>query len=180
MAGLPDVRQSRFRRRNVVAAGVVSVLVIAVAGTWWASRSSAPPGDQRLYDSGWQLESASNEGRPVDVASSLSPVRWQFTIFMCDSDPNCSDTPAIVGENGCDSWNRPLILDDSTGRWDPDWGVYAPQRSCRSAIFDAITAFHRPASFTYRFVDDRLRLAAGGDAAVLTFRPVPRWWPSER
>lgn len=98
---------------------------------------------------------------------------------MCDSDPTCSDTPAIVGEDGCDAWNRPLALDDSAGRWDPDWGVFAPQRICEGAIFDAISAFHRPASFTYTFVDGRLRLAAGGDAAVLTFRPIPRWWPTE-
>lgn len=156
----------------------VVVLAIAVAGTWWASRGSAPPGDQRLYDSAWQLESASTDGQPVDVDITGTGARWQFTIFMCDSDPNCSETPAIVGEDGCDVWSRPLDLDDSSGRWDPDWGVSSPHRTCDSAIVDAIVAFHRPTSFTYTFVGDRLRLTAGGDA-MLTFRPIPLWWPSE-
>lgn len=179
IADIPADRRSRFRRRNVLPIAVVGVLVIVVAGTWWASRSSAPPGDPRLYDSAWQLESASTEGRHVDVDSSPTPVRWQFTVFMCDSDPNCSDTPAIVGDDGCQFMNRTLHFDDSMGRWDPDWGAYSPQYRCESAIFDAIMAFHRPASFTYTFVDDRLRLVAGGDAAVLTFRSIPHWWPSE-
>lgn len=157
----------------------VGVLVIAVAGTWWASRSSTPPGDQRLYDSAWQLESASTDRQPVDVDAGRAPVRWQFTIFMCDSDPNCSETPAILGEDGCDSWSRPLDLDDSSGRWDQRWGPSSSQRTCDASVVDAIVAFQRPTSFTYTFVDDRLRLTAGGDAAVLMFRPIPLWWPSE-
>ena len=151
------------RRTVVVALGVV-----LVAAVLWAVFR---PVDTRLYESIWELESATFEGSVVDIETNNAPVSWKFD-RLCDSGPGsgpgCTGEPSLTVGGGCGWISTPVVYDDRTVRWTGDAREIAP--GCVGEITSAVIAVGGSGSFEFGFDDDRLVVTAPDDSAQLVFR----------
>ena len=151
-------------RRSV---GVALGVVLVAAVLWAAFR----PADTRLYESIWELESATFEGSAVDIETNNSPVSWEFH-RRCDSGPGsgpgCTGEPSLTVRGGCGWISTPVVYDDSSVSWTGDAREIAP--GCVGEITRAVIAVGGSGSFGYSFNGDRLAVSAPDDSAQLVFR----------
>ena len=166
----------RTGARRVVFGAAISAVVLLCAAVWWLAGRDDPHGDPRLYETAWALESASVDGRPVDVRPTGRPSVWSFAVFMNDGDPSFEDTPVINIDHGCDRGTIEVDLDGRRGRWTAGLG-YTPVRSCVDGMKDAMNALLFARTFTYDIEDGRLVIASVDGRADFELLSVPRTSP---